>query len=75
MFPDRFWICVGSGQMLNEGIVGKKWPTKDNRNEALKDAVHIMRELWRGKMVNYDKHFTVQNAKLYTLPPKPPVVV
>ncbi len=75
MFPDRFWLGSGSGQMLNEGIVGQPWPIKEERNAALKDAVNVMRQLWAGEEVSYSGHFEVREAKLYTRPPKQPVVV
>src|ERR671912_30728 len=37
MFPDRFWIAVGSGQLLNEHITGDRWPAKPERNERLRE--------------------------------------
>ncbi len=75
MFPERFWLSVGSGQMLNEGIVGQPWPPKSERNAALKDAVKLMRQLWAGEEVNYSGLFEVREAKLYTRPPHQPEVV
>ena len=75
MFPERFWIAVGSGQMLNEGIVGKPWPIKPKRNEALEDAVKVMKQLWKGEKVNYSDHFVVREARLYTKPGKLPEIV
>jgi len=74
MFPERFWMAVGSGQMLNESIVGKPWPQKSERNQALKDAVEVMRRLWNGEEVDYEGLFKVHNAKLYTKPPQAPPV-
>jgi coenzyme F420-dependent glucose-6-phosphate dehydrogenase len=74
MFPERFWVAVGSGQMLNESIVGKPWPQKSERNQALKDSIEVMRKLWDGEEVNYEGLFKVQDAKLYTKPAKKPLV-
>ena len=48
MFPDRFWIAIGSGQLLNEHITGERWPTKDERNARLREAADVMRRLWAG---------------------------
>lgn len=75
MFPERFWVAAGSGQMLNEGISGKSWPTKAQRHTALKEAVEVMRQLWAGEEVSYSGHFEVREAKLYTRPPHPPMVL
>lgn len=68
MFPKRFWMAAGSGQLLNEGVVGAQWPSKQLRNEKLGEAVRVMRALWRGEEVNHSGSFEVQEAKLYTLP-------
>ncbi|KEO75367.1 TIGR03885 family FMN-dependent LLM class oxidoreductase [Anditalea andensis] len=75
MFPDRFFMSVGSGQMLNEGIIDKIWPTKGERNKALEDAVMVMKKLWDGEEVYYSGHFNVVQAKLYTRPSKPPEIL
>lgn len=75
MFPDRFWMAAGSGQLLNEGVIGAHWPSKSQRNEKLGEAVHVMRSLWRGEEVNHRGSFEVQEAKLYTLPKSRPHLV
>ena len=71
MHGDRFWLAAGSGEALNECITGERWPAKDVRNRRLREAVDVMRALWRGEEVNHDGEFTVARARLYTLPPKP----
>ncbi len=68
MFPNRFWINVGSGQSLNEAITGQKWPLKSERNAKLKEAVDIMRALWKGETVTHHGLNTVEEATLYTRP-------
>jgi coenzyme F420-dependent glucose-6-phosphate dehydrogenase len=75
MFPDRFWIAVGSGQALNEHITGERWPSKAERNARLEEAAEVMRALWRGETVSHRGHFTVDEAKLYTRPLVPPLLV
>src|SRR3990170_2178675 len=45
MFPERFWIALGSGEALNERITGDKWPIKQERNERLLECADIMRRL------------------------------
>jgi probable non-F420 flavinoid oxidoreductase len=75
MFPERFWIAIGSGQLLNEHITGDRWPTKPERNERLREAADIMRGLWAGETVSHTGHVTVSEAKLWTRPSTPPMLV
>ncbi|SCF27241.1 F420-dependent oxidoreductase, G6PDH family [Micromonospora viridifaciens] len=71
----RFVLGVGSGEALNEHILGDPWPQLDVRLEMLEEAVEVMRELWRGRFVNhYGEHYIVQHARVYTLPDTPPPV-
>ena len=49
MYPDRFWLSVGSGQLLNEGVVGTDWPVKDERNARLEECAEVMRRLWTAR--------------------------
>src|SRR3954470_15608842 len=68
----RFRLGIGTGEALNEHIFGDAWPEADVRLEMLEEAVEIMRELWKGGNVSYrGKHYTVENARIYTLPEKP----
>ena len=75
MFPERFWIAIGSGQLLNEHITGERWPTKQERNDRLREAADIMRLLWAGETVSHEGHIRVSDAKLWTRPEKPPMLV
>ncbi|MCK8494836.1 TIGR03885 family FMN-dependent LLM class oxidoreductase [Spirosoma sp. RP8] len=74
MFPERFWIAVGTGQSLNEHITGDKWPSKADRNARLKECVDIMRALWAGETVSHKGLVTVEEAKLYTCPDVKPLL-
>ncbi|GGQ54121.1 TIGR03557 family F420-dependent LLM class oxidoreductase [Couchioplanes azureus] len=68
----RFRLGVGTGEALNEHILGDAWPETEVRLEMLEEAVEIMRELWKGGVVSHrGKHYTVENARIYTLPEKP----
>ncbi len=68
----RFRLGVGTGEALNEHIFGDAWPEADVRLEMLEEAVAIMRELWQGGVVSHrGKHYTVENARIYTLPEQP----
>jgi probable non-F420 flavinoid oxidoreductase len=74
MFPERFWFAVGSGEAVNEHVTGAPWPRKDLRNQRLRECVDVMRALWRGEEVSHDGLVTVDRARLYSLPARPPLV-
>jgi len=74
--PSRFFLGVGTGENLNEHIVGTRWPPYEIRASMLEEAVEIIRALWAGETVDHHgQHFTVENARLYTLPEEPPPIV
>ncbi|MGV3556835.1 TIGR03885 family FMN-dependent LLM class oxidoreductase [Larkinella arboricola] len=75
MFPERFWIAVGTGQALNEHITGDRWPSKADRNARLKECVDIIRALWNGETVSHKGLVTVEDAKLYTRPAVKPLLI
>ena len=75
MFPDRFWVAVGSGQLLNEHITGERWPSKPERNERLRESAEVMRRLWAGETVSHTGHVTISEAQLWTRPERPPMLV
>ena len=75
MFDGRFFFGVGTGENLNEHITGERWPEFEVRMEMLEESVEVMRRLWTGENVSHHgKHYTVENAKLFTLPEEPPDV-
>jgi coenzyme F420-dependent glucose-6-phosphate dehydrogenase len=76
MMPGRFFLGVGTGEYLNEHIFSDAWPSAAVRREMLDEAVGIVRELWSGRLVeHYGRHFTVENARLYTRPEEPPPIM
>lgn len=75
MFPERFWMSLGSGEALNENITGERWPVKAERNERLKECAEIMKKLFNGETVTHYGRVTVQEAKLYTRPEKFPLLL
>ena len=77
MMPGRFFLGVGTGENLNEHVLGDRWPSTRERREMLEEAIEVMRLLWRGDLCSFEgKHYRVDNARLYTLPDEPiPVVV
>jgi coenzyme F420-dependent glucose-6-phosphate dehydrogenase len=75
MFPGRFWLAVGSGEFVNEHITGDPWPRKPERNARLREAVDVIRALWRGETVDHDGLVRVRAAKLHTRPRTPVPIV
>src|SRR4051794_11141495 len=76
MLPGRFWFGVGTGENLNEHILGDPWPAHAQRAAMLEEAVEIIRKLWRGDLVDHDGDFyAVSRARLYTLPKAPPPIL
>jgi coenzyme F420-dependent glucose-6-phosphate dehydrogenase len=77
MMPGRFFLGLGSGENLNEHILGDRWPAAPIRIEMLEEAVEIIRTLWKGGMQDYYGYFyTVENARVFTLPDElPPIYI
>jgi G6PDH family F420-dependent oxidoreductase len=76
MLPGRFLFGVGSGENLNEHILGARWPRVEVRLQMLEEAVEVMRKLWKGKLTSHDGRFyQVENARIYSLPDEPPPVL
>ncbi|MEZ2224016.1 TIGR03885 family FMN-dependent LLM class oxidoreductase [Rhizobium sp. RCC_161_2] len=76
LFPGRFpWMAVGSGQALNEHVVGAPWPDKSGRNARLLAGVEIMRALWAGETIDRSEPIKIDDTKLYTLPDEPPRII
>ena len=77
LMPGRFLLGVGTGENLNEHILGDGWPEWEVRAEMLEEAVEVIRELWKGEnLSHYGPSYTVVNARIYDPPPEPvPVIV
>ncbi len=77
MMPGRFFLGVGTGENLNEHILGDRWPPHDVRLEMLEEAVEVIRLLWQGNTQTYrGLYYVVENARIYTLPEQlPPIMV
>ncbi len=75
MNPGRFWAALGSGEAMNERIMGHEWPRKSIRNARLLECVQIIRALLNGEEVSHDGLVGVDRAKLWTLPEHPPPLI
>ena len=73
LMPGRFFLGVGTGENLNEHVVGHGWPETEVRQARLEEAIEVIRLLWKGGNQSYHgRYFTVENARLYSLPDAPP---
>ncbi len=76
LFGDRFFFGVGTGEALNEHILGHRWPRHEGRLKMLEEAVDVMRQLWTGDTVNFRGEFyEVDNARIFDPPGAVPVIV
>lgn len=65
----RFTLGLGTGENLNEHVVGEGWPSIDARQDMMVEAMEIIRELHTGELVTYDGvHFRVDSARIWDLP-------
>jgi G6PDH family F420-dependent oxidoreductase len=72
----RFFLGLGTGENLNEHVVGRGWPPSDVRLAMLTEAVEVLKLLWKGGEQSFrGEYYTVEQARLYTLPEKPPEVM
>jgi coenzyme F420-dependent glucose-6-phosphate dehydrogenase len=76
LFKDRFFLGVGSGEALNEHVLGHRWPPAEVRLAMLDEAVGVIRALWAGETVDHRGSFyEVENARLFDPPARPPPIV
>jgi coenzyme F420-dependent glucose-6-phosphate dehydrogenase len=76
LMPGRFFLGVGSGENLNEHVVGRGWPHVDVRLEMLEEAIGLIRRLWSGENVTHrGAHFTVEDARIFSRPEEPPPIM
>jgi coenzyme F420-dependent glucose-6-phosphate dehydrogenase len=77
MLPGRFWFGVGTGENLNEHILGDAWPEHATRAAMLEEAVEVIRRLWTGELIDHHGDFyDVSRARIYTLPETlPPILI
>ena len=76
LLPGRFFLGVGTGENLNEHVTGEWWPTTEIRREMLEEAIEVIRRLWAGESVeHFGRHFTIDNARIYSRPLEPPAIV
>jgi G6PDH family F420-dependent oxidoreductase len=77
LLEGRFALGLGSGEALNEHVLGDRWPEADERLEMLEEAVQVIRTLWQGGAQSHrGRHYRVENARIYDLPDElPPILI
>jgi G6PDH family F420-dependent oxidoreductase len=76
MLGGRFSLGVGSGEALNEHILGDRWPEAPERLEMLEEAITLIRTLWAGGVQSHrGRYYRVEHARIYDLPATPPRII
>lgn len=77
LLPDRFFWGVGSGEALNEQILGDGWPPADIRLDMLEEAVFLIRRMWEGESTTWrGEYYLVEDATVFDPPPgEVPIIV
>jgi coenzyme F420-dependent glucose-6-phosphate dehydrogenase len=80
MYPGRHWLGVGSGEAINEHIVGQYWPEAPERINRMFEAVEIIKKLYAaglaGRDVRHDgQYFRLESTRLWTMPASAPEVL
>ena len=72
MYPGRFWLGLGSGEALNEHIVGGYWPEVAERINRMFESIDIIRKLFTGKDVKHaGAYYKMETMRLWTMPEQP----
>ena len=70
---NRFTLGLGSGERLNEHVIGEGWPGIHERHERLSEAVDMIKGLLSGDLYHFEgKHFRLDHARLFDRPERPP---
>lgn len=79
MYPGRHWLGLGSGEALNEHVVGLYWPDAPERIDRMFEALDIIRKLFAsgvtGKEVRHEgRYYRLESTRLWTAPSAPPPI-
>jgi len=80
MYPGRHWLGLGSGEALNEHIVGQYWPEVPERINRMFEAIDIIKKLFAASLAGKDvKHsgqfYKLESTRLWTMPEVPPEIL
>lgn len=80
MYPGRHWLGLGSGEALNEHILGTYWPAAPERIDRMFEAIEVISKLFSGSLAGKDvrhsgKYFRLESTRLWTMPAEPPPIL
>ncbi|QEO10893.1 TIGR03557 family F420-dependent LLM class oxidoreductase [Protaetiibacter larvae] len=81
MYPGRHWLGLGSGEAINEHVVGRYWPEAPERIDRMFEAVDIIRKLFAASLAGRDtrhegRYFKLESTRLWTMPDAaPPILI
>ena len=80
MYPSRHWLGLGSGEALNEHIVGQYWPEAPERINRLFEAIDIIKKLFSASLAGKDTKYSgqfykLESTRLWTMPAAPPEIL
>ncbi|WP_353988130.1 TIGR03557 family F420-dependent LLM class oxidoreductase [Ruicaihuangia caeni] len=79
MYPGRHWLGIGSGEAINEHIVGQYWPEAHERIGRMFEAVDIIKKLFASGIQHKDvkhqgQYYKLETTRLWTMPETPPEI-
>lgn len=76
LFPDRHWLGIGAGELINEHVTGQYWPEPPRRINRMFSAIDIIRKLFTGREARHaDPELIMEQARLWTLPERLPKIL
>ncbi len=81
MYPGRSWLGLGTGEALNEHVVGGYWPEAGERSARMFEAIDLIKKLFDASLAGKDvkhrgTHFQMETSRLWTMPEQaPPILV
>jgi len=81
MYPGRHWLGLGSGEAINEHVVGRYWPEAHERIDRMFEAVDIIKKLFTASLAGRDarhegRYYKLESTRLWTMPnAAPPILI
>ncbi|WP_370454460.1 TIGR03557 family F420-dependent LLM class oxidoreductase [Homoserinibacter sp. GY 40078] len=81
MYPGRHWLGLGSGEAINEHIVGRYWPEAPERINRMFEAVDLIKKLFAASLSGRDarhegQYYKLESTRLWTMPrTAPPILI
>lgn len=80
MYPGRHWLGIGSGEAIDEHVVGGYWPETAERINRMFEAVEVIHKLFTASAAGRDtkhsgQYFTLESTRLWTMPETAPEIL